>query len=153
MSPHALQTRAPTPQPSDYALSMPTAVLLLHTLPDGTSHFDWLTARSGDAASPLIAFRVGVRIDDPHTAAFDAKRLSDHRSIYLEFEGALEPVAGRDRGAVRRLAQAEAIGLEETPGRLRVRLDWGAGPRVLEGAAVRGDLWRFGVTAKGPSGR
>jgi hypothetical protein len=128
---------------------MTTAVLLLHTLPDGTSHFDWLTARSGEPETPLIAFRVGVRIDGATTAAFDAVPLADHRAIYLDFEGPLEPKDGRDRGAVRRLARAEAEALEESADRLRVRLDWGDGPRVVEGAPVGKNLWRFSVTAGG----
>lgn len=128
---------------------MPTAVLLLHTLPDGTSHFDWLTARLGKAGAPLIAFRVGVRIDDPGITAFDAVRLPDHRATYLDFQGPLEPRGGRDRGSVRRLARAEAEALEESADRLRVRLDWGDGPRVVEGAPVREHLWRFSVTAAG----
>jgi hypothetical protein len=87
-------------------------VLLCHTLPDGSSHYDWLIERPGTPANftpSLAAFRVMVRIDDPACAAFDAHALPDHRRIYLTFEGTLDrgPV-GEPRGAVKRLASGWA---------------------------------------------
>jgi len=129
------------------------AVLLLHTLPSGRSHFDWLTARDPSGAAPLLAFRVGVRLDRTPLPAFDAERLPDHRPRYLDYEGPLEPKAGVDRGAVRRLARGSAV-VERADDRAAVLLtDWGAGPIRCEGAPATvtrpGGLWRFTVTRSG----
>jgi len=120
------------------------AVLLLHTLPSGASHFDWLTARAADPDAPLLAFRVGVRIDRlAPGAAFDAERLPDHRPLYLSHEGPLEPKNGADRGAVRRLAEAHALIERDDPGGLAVSTDWGRGRLRAEGAPIATGLWRF----------
>jgi hypothetical protein len=87
--------------------------LLLHTLPDGTRHFDWLIQPArpdADHHAPgpddraLVTFRTHHRPDDPAVTAFPAERLPDHRSLYLTYEG---PIAG-DRGHVRRLAEGRA---------------------------------------------
>jgi len=131
------------------ALACP-CVILLHTRPGGDSHFDWLTARDTSGDAPLLAFRVGVRLDRTPPPAFDAERLPDHRPLYLEFEGPLEPKHGADRGAVRRLARGAAL-IERADDRgAVVRVGWGAGPIRCEGAPVAdagaGALWRFTVT-------
>ncbi len=80
-------------------------VILLHELPDGTSHYDWLLQSSPvDRQAPLIAFRVSARPDDPGVVAFQAERIADHRPVYLSFEG---EVSG-GRGRVRRVGQGLA---------------------------------------------
>jgi len=135
---------------------MPRAVLLLHTLPSGESHFDWLTASTGDADAALVAFRVGVRIDDAGVRAFDAEPLPDHRTIYLDFEGPLEPKEGRVRGDVVRLARAEAQVRTRDDRLVIIDADWfgsAAGPRRYEGRPRAGGLYRFIVTDRGASGR
>ncbi|MBC7835489.1 MAG: hypothetical protein H7Y88_10385 [Phycisphaerales bacterium] len=94
---------------------MGRTVILLHSLPDGTSHFDWLIEREpGDSGAPAAAgrqadehgaltFRLMVRPDDPAATSFAGTRLPDHRTQYFDYEGS---VAGR--GEVRRVAAGEA---------------------------------------------
>jgi hypothetical protein len=88
-------------------------VLLQHTLPDGTRHFDWLIepvgagpgsidARNADDGDPdercLISFRVMDRIDSPRITSFPADALPLHRRKYLQFQGDVE-----GKGAVKRI--------------------------------------------------
>lgn len=89
-------------------------VILLHALPDGSSHFDLLIETAphiGDApanphdpdARTLAAFRTSTRPDDLAPAeSITLLRLEDHRRLYLEYEG---PIA-HDRGQVQRVAKA-----------------------------------------------
>lgn len=77
------------------------AVLLLHELPDGTSHYDWMIERCEQG--PLVAFRVGERIDVRTCFEWTAQRLPDHRRAYLDYEG---EVSG-GRGHVRRVASGK----------------------------------------------
>lgn len=86
-------------------------VLLVHTLPDGSAHIDWMVecplARAGapSAAHRLATWRVVARIDRPPHRPFRAVRLPEHRDRYLVYEG---PLAG-GRGSVRRLASGVLI--------------------------------------------
>ena len=101
-------------------------VQLLHELPDGSTHVDWLIAQDPDARSRLLAFRLPARVDrlapggdrvDPE--ALVAERIGDHRAVYLSYEGPLADAPGRstdratggqpDRGRVRRLAEGHVI--------------------------------------------
>ena len=140
------------------ALACP-CVILLHTRPGGDSHFDWLTARDTSGAAPLLAYRVGVRLDRTPPPAFDAERLPDHRPRYLGYEGRLDPKAGVDRGDVRRLARGVAAVERADERGAVVLVDWGAGPLRCEGAPAAvsvlgaGSLWRFTVTREGASRR
>jgi hypothetical protein len=92
-------------------------VLLRHTLPDGTHHFDWLLARctlEEAAASPdtrdVITLQLITRPDTwvrGSTAdALDAQQLPDHRRFYLTYEGDVAPAmpGGPLRGRVERIA-------------------------------------------------
>lgn len=74
-------------------------VLLLHELPDGSSHYDWLLERFVGEA--LIAFRVGHRVDgdDGVGREFAAERMVDHRAVYLTYEGSIHAKAREDVGA------------------------------------------------------
>ncbi len=90
-------------------------VLLLHELPDGSAHFDWMIQRP-QAGRGLITFRVSARIDLLEQGSFRAQRLADHREVYLSVEG---PVSG-GRGTVTRLAQGEATLVQEGDGTLNV---------------------------------
>lgn len=110
---------------------MPRTVLLKHTLPDGTWHYDWLIARDGDedgtGAGPTIAFRVDERIDEPgHSKAILVDRLTDHRPLYLTYTG---PVSG-GRGSVERLAEGTCRVLVEGSDIVEVEADFGSGPRL-----------------------
>ncbi len=117
---------------------MGTTVLLRHTLPDGTWHYDWLFEPSDDAPA-LHSFRVLVRIDatDPPTV-FEAVPTQPHRPHYLTYEG---PVSG-DRGSVSRVARG-AISVSPERDGLLVQLDWGAGIRHYRGTPIEGGRWRF----------
>ncbi|MBX3405870.1 MAG: hypothetical protein KF869_03810 [Phycisphaeraceae bacterium] len=80
---------------------MPRWVLLRHTLPDETSHHDWMLERSGHRDAGLLTFRLedGVRPSDRGLRTFSAEHLTPHRCEYLVYEG---PVLG-DRGWVVRV--------------------------------------------------
>ncbi len=73
-------------------------MLLRNDLPDGSQHFDWLLARND--TQPLLTFRLecDISLDD---RPFEGERLTDHRRVYLAYEG---PITG-DRGSVTRVAQ------------------------------------------------
>lgn len=86
---------------------MGAMVLLLHELPDGSAHFDWMLQRP-DESPGLLTFRLNTRhlpIAPGRPASFPAERLPDHRKMYLDYTG---PVGGplaagvpADRGHIR----------------------------------------------------
>ncbi len=81
-------------------------VQLLHELPNGTSHVDWMIARDRAGREPLISFRLPTRIDELKPGQrMAAERIADHRPAYLDYKG---PVSG-ERGSVRRLAWGTVI--------------------------------------------
>lgn len=96
---------------------MPRWALLKHDTPDGDWHYDWLIERSpGDER--LLTFRVKVRPDDPAVRSFDAHKLPDHRSAYLDFQG---EVSG-GRGVVARVGEGSATVIERTDLSVEVHL-------------------------------
>lgn len=106
------------------------SVLLLHVLPDGTSHFDWMIQPAADA--PLLTFRVATLFDpaNPAQIEFLAESLPDHRAIYLDYEG---PISA-NRGHVRRLWRTPAQIIAHTPDQLILTLHPPqASPRTLTG--------------------
>lgn len=81
-------------------------VQLLHELPDGSSHVDWMIARDPAGQEPLISFRLQHRIDELLPGQrVSAQRIADHRPAYLEYEG---PIS-EDRGSVRRLTWGSVV--------------------------------------------
>jgi hypothetical protein len=118
---------------------MPRAVVLEHTLPDGSAHFDWMIehpALTGERR--LATWRTAARPD--RADAFSGERIGDHRAAYLAFEGEIPG----GRGRVRRVAQGEARWESLGRDRLRVAIRWdGAGERVYEGHAGDEETWRF----------
>jgi hypothetical protein len=74
---------------------MPRFVLLLHVLPDGSSHYDFLLER-GDV---LAAWRLPAPLAELPPEGAEAERLKNHRMVYLTHEG---DVSG-GRGTVRRV--------------------------------------------------
>lgn len=91
-------------------------VLLKHTLPDRSWHYDWMIQRPDGAA--LATFRVERRPDEADVAALEAERIADHRIDYLQLEGPLS----EGRGVVRRVASGEGEILEDGPERIRVAM-------------------------------
>lgn len=76
-------------------------VVLLHTLPGGSSHFDWMLEQPGEG--DLATFRCTL---SPHDAErWGAERLPDHRRAYLDYEG---PIS-RNRGDVQRVAAGTIV--------------------------------------------
>lgn len=124
-------------------------VVLLHELPNGSSHFDWLTARSSEPSVPLLAFRTSLRPDSPDVRAFSAEPLADHRSHYLTHEGPLEPKDGRDRGAVKRLVHGRALIERADETSVTLIADWGGARRRYEGHPS-GARWVFTVEPASP---
>jgi hypothetical protein len=132
---------------------MGAAVLLLHELPDGTSHYDWLITpdgprASGGAPAGLISFRVSERIDllgggglDGRGALrFGALRLPEHRAAYLDLEG---EVSG-GRGRVKRLARGELAVNELADQGLRMSGRLGLSLGAFRGRCPAGDgVWEF----------
>ncbi|MCC6678540.1 MAG: hypothetical protein IT436_15510 [Phycisphaerales bacterium] len=110
---------------------MGRTVLLLHRLPEGSSHYDWLT--QVDPGGPLLAFRVTDRIDLPEIGRFRAQRLPDHRPAYLDYEG---PVSG-NRGTVERVAAGRAE-VRVSAAVVLVTLEFGHGPRSFRGSPEAG---------------
>lgn len=117
-------------------------MLLLHELPDGSRHYDWLVERDGDSAAGLVTFRVGERIDAA-PARFEAVRIADHRREYLSYEG---PVSG-GRGVVTRVAEGEirieTDGAEGFGARGRL----GVATGLFEGTPRQDGTWEFRFVA------
>lgn len=96
-------------------------VQLLHTLPDGSSHVDWMLARDPDGAEPLLTFRLGAALHDLAAGqSIDAERIDDHRPAYLAYEG---PISG-GRGEVRRLASGSVEPWVDDPDGWSVEVCW-----------------------------
>ncbi|MEM1185137.1 MAG: hypothetical protein AAGI53_09070 [Planctomycetota bacterium] len=87
------------------------AVLLVHTLPGGASHVDWMIERAAaipsapSAEHTLCTYRVVVRVDAPPYVPFIAVPIAEHRRRYLTFEGRITG----DGGTVRRLARGQVV--------------------------------------------
>ncbi|MCB9846575.1 MAG: hypothetical protein H6811_11400 [Phycisphaeraceae bacterium] len=111
-------------------------VLLEHTTAEDGVHFDWLLERDSEEERRLISFRVSERIDLTAGARWRAQRIRDHRAVFLAFEGQLSG----GRGHVRRVAAGACEIVEETADRLRARVDWGMGTRVIR-AESEGSAW------------
>ena len=117
---------------------MERTVLLRHELADGSWHYDWLLERPAGGAAGLVAFRVGERVDrGPGT--WEAERIADHRTRYLDYEG---PISG-GRGSVRRVAAGACRLEEEGEAVLRVRLDLGELSGEVVGRPIGAGRWRF----------
>jgi hypothetical protein len=96
-------------------------VLLLHRLPDGESHYDWMIAVDPAGRSPLVSYRLAGRPD--RLAAGEkigATAIGEHRPLYLDYEG---PVSG-GRGRVERVRRGRAIWVLRTALRAVVRVTW-----------------------------
>ena len=101
-------------------------VQLLHELPDGTRHVDWLIAQDPRGRDPLVGFRVEGRVDELAGGhRLGATRMADHRPAYLDYEG---PISG-DRGVVKRLARGTVVDWERSANAWTMDVRWETGPR------------------------
>lgn len=118
---------------------MTRAVVLEHTLPDGSRHFDWMIERPEPGTDRrLCTWRTEHRPDV--AGRFRGERIGDHRSAYLEFEGELS----ENRGRVVRLASGGAVWRLLEADRMSVEVDWNGGPKVrYEGENGAGGVWLF----------
>ena len=104
-------------------------VVLLHTLPDGSSHYDWMLEQPGQ--DPLATFRCTA---SPHEAeAWTAERLPDHRRVYLEYEGSVS----RNRGDVRRVASGVVLDDDLAADLPRATCDFGNGVLHCEATELK----------------
>lgn len=127
---------------------LPTAQLL-HELPDGTHHIDWMIGRDGQGRQPLITFRLPSRLDQVAPGeSLALERIADHRPAYLSYEG---PISG-GRGNVRTLIGGKILAVQ--PGSnehghewiLQIRWESPAddpSPRSLHLIHAGGDQWRI----------
>ncbi len=117
-------------------------VLLRHTLPDGSHHFDWVLAtcpledaRAEPDVRDAVTFRVPNRVDQ-EVASGGARRLlgerlADHRRRYLWFTGELGPgTDGAARGRVDPVATGAWCPSVVTAGKVRFFAEFKGGPRV-----------------------
>ena len=103
---------------------MATFVILRHEMPAGhprAAHFDLMLERSGALWTWAIERLPAVG------ETLTADRLADHRLAYLDYEG---EIAG-GRGSVRRVERGDYEVLEESAGKLVIR---------LRGTKLEGDL-------------
>ena len=99
----------------------PRTIQLLHSLADGSQHVDWLIAQDPRGREPLITFRVGQRIDQLTVGQqLTARRIADHRPVYLGYEG---PISD-NRGSVSRLSRGTVISLEQQPDIWHLEVSW-----------------------------
>ena len=129
-------------------------VQLLHELPDGSRHVDWMLAQDPRGRDPLVTFRVPRRVDELRPGeTLEAVRIADHRSAYLTYEG---PVSG-DRGTVTRLASGRVAVLDEQPDGWHLEVRWEAPLRSqrlrVTRQAAAGDAWTVEALADPPSPR
>ena len=120
-------------------------VQLLHELPDGTSHVDWMIARDRAGREPLISFRLQRRIDELKPGQrMAAVRIADHRPAYLDYEG---PVSD-ERGSVRRLAWGTVVSEHRQRSSWNLEIRWqDRGDGVLIQQRLRLEALEAGATA------
>ena len=125
--------------------SFTKTVLLLHTRPDGSSHFDWLIDWPGALQEDglLLTFRLAEFLPSlPIAAKLSATRLPDHRRLYLSYEGSIS----QNRGTVQRVAQGRSQ-LTQLPDSFRILTLWDSFPvaQLWDASKSNSDpeLWEF----------
>ncbi len=135
-------------------LNYPT-VLLRHDLPDGTWHIDWLLGQDIEGSQPLIAFRLPRSLDEvAEGAILPARRIPDHRPLYLDYEG----VVSSNRGCVTRLHRGFILQWEQEHDAWTVVVKWIDSTDVTRqslsiapcggcGDSPGGDEWEIRITS------
>lgn len=113
---------------------MPRFVLLQHTLPDGSFHYDLMLEHGG----PLATWRIPAPLAEVPPEGADAVHLGDHRLHYLTHEGDI----GGGRGSVKRVDEGTYEAEAWEAGRVAA---------ILKGNAVAGrvELLRQASAAQG----
>lgn len=131
---------------------MSRTVVLQHTLPDGSFHYDWLFEQAGSLElkpleddRELITFRLLARPDV--SELLDAERLEDHRRKYLYHEG---PVSG-GRGTVQRVVEGTCEVLIDRDDTFEAMVNFGEGADLWIGQPMAGSIWR--LVRQGPNSR
>lgn len=113
-------------------------VILKHTLKDNSWHHDWLIQIEPDSSARVATFRTAHRRPDLEPT-FEAERIGDHRSIYLDYEG---EVSG-ERGRVERLLAGEVSRAQWGADRIELELVFDGAAIHLIGERESGQFWRF----------
>lgn len=118
---------------------MARAVILEHTLPDGSWHFDWMVEDATLGTDRCLrVWRTSVRPD--LALEFAGERIGDHRRAYLSYEG---PITG-GRGSVRRVGGGAATGWVVGAGGATGLIAWDDGPNLrYHGCIGAGGVWLF----------
>lgn len=145
-----------------------SSVFLLHELPDGTAHVDWLIASEGEGHRPddrvLTTWRITEESADllqnprGEIVEFVGVRLADHRQRYLDYEG---PVS-EGRGSVLRRGVGGAVVFELSETRFRCLIAIGgvwriSGVRIGPAPSPEDDgpaplgLWKFSAQSAATS--
>ena len=97
-------------------------VQLLHKMPDGSSHIDWMIAQDcGDKKGELLTFRLKSRLDKLQIGqSILAEHIANHRWAYLEYEG---PISG-NRGVVSRVAEGVITSQKRDESSWRIEIRW-----------------------------
>lgn len=128
---------------------MPQAVVLLHELPDGRAHYDWLVEDLCiDGEHRLRAWRMDGIPD--REGSLLGERIGLHRAVYLDYEGDI----GGGRGTVRRLRRGEVLTFETGERSVEVAVRWAGGEGVVcrvcgramgDGTQGEDGVWVFAV--------
>jgi hypothetical protein len=121
---------------------MPATVVLEHTLPDGTGHFDWMIEDPCLGAEHRLAtWRTAIHPERAATGqVFAAERIGAHRARYLTYEG---PLSG-ERGRVRRVGSGWAEWVKHTEKEIEILIGWHDGRSGhFRGRSVDGVRWAW----------
>lgn len=97
-------------------------VQLLHKMPDGSNHIDWMMAQDGSGEKgELMTFRLESRLDKVQIGhSILAERIANHRWAYLEYEG---QISG-NRGIVSRVMEGVITSQKRDESGWRVEICW-----------------------------
>ncbi|MEO0482404.1 MAG: hypothetical protein AAF138_02160 [Planctomycetota bacterium] len=132
--------------PTPWTPSQRRTVLLRHTLPDGSWHFDWLIQTHADDEARAATFRLVEPVHTLDEADLELTRLPDHRARYFTYEG---PVSG-GRGVVARVASG-IISLDTSaPEALEGHVQFqGRPPQRVRLTQTQAPLWRLRLNLRG----
>lgn len=100
---------------------MHRTVILEHTLPDSSIHYDWMIDQPQlDINRRLLTWSCADRPDSPIQPQFEAVRLADHRALYLDYEGDIS----NNRGSVRRLATGQLLDFQLSKESCTIEIRW-----------------------------